>query len=374
MIRNLFLRLKFLCALSFVLGSFFMASCSKETDEFEDQKEVTADDESDIASERDVWSFDVKVMLDRATYKLYFSDADIVKKKLQERFDDVAALYKGKNGINFFDADIKFNPIFDESNVYDSSSEDVFVNGLTYRGDYPYLLIIDGCIGDYAGERVHSDWTGWGQEIVCLFDNGLSAADDGKTVYDILSKYKTSEAITHELGHARGVPDIYAMEVKTNPICNLIFSPVKCIMNVCWGGDSWSEYAQLLINRNKDLVRGEPGFCPLEEPPFPETLTLKMLKGEQPISNAKVNIYGSVMYSYTVEDNSVSSYTTDEDGCIQLNPESLFTGTNGDYKYGVVLLEIVSSEEKYYDFLPVYEVQIPYLKEAKENIQLNVVI
>ena len=117
MIRNLFLRLKFLCALSFVLGSFFMASCSKETDEFEDQKEVTADDESDIASERDVWSFDVKVMLDRATYKLYFSDADIVKKKLQERFDDVAALYKGKNGINFFDADIKFNPIFDESNV-----------------------------------------------------------------------------------------------------------------------------------------------------------------------------------------------------------------------------------------------------------------
>ena len=164
------------------------------------------------------------------------------------------------------------------------------------------------------------------------------------------------------------------MEVKTNPICNLIFSPVKCIMNVCWGGDSWSEYAQLLINRNKDLVRGEPGFCPLEEPPFPETLTLKMLKGEQPISNAKVNIYGSVMYSYTVEDNSVSSYTTDEDGCIQLNPESLFTGTNGDYKYGVVLLEIVRSEEKYYDFLPVYEVQIPYLKEAKDNIQLNIVI
>ena len=139
MIRYLFLRLKFLCALSFVLGSFFITSCSKETDEFEDQKEVTADDESDIASERDVWSFDVKVMLDRATYKLYFSDADIVKKKLQERFDDVAALYKGKNGINFFDADIKFNPIFDESNVYDSSSEDVFVNGLTYRGDYRYL-------------------------------------------------------------------------------------------------------------------------------------------------------------------------------------------------------------------------------------------
>lgn len=101
MIRNVFLRLKFLCALSFVLGSFFITSCSKETDEFEDQKEVTADDESDIASERDVWSFDVKVMLDRATYKLYFSDADIVKKKLQERFDDVAALYKGKMALTF---------------------------------------------------------------------------------------------------------------------------------------------------------------------------------------------------------------------------------------------------------------------------------
>ena len=368
--KMLFNRFKFLYILSCLIGCICVTSCSKETEELIEEPDT---EEPIPPSDREVWSFDVKVVLDRATYKLYFSDVDIVKKKLQERFDEVAALYRGKNDITFFDADIKFNPVFEESFVYDCSSEKVFQEGVTYRGDYPYLLIIDGCIGDYEDERIHSDWTGWGKEIVCLFDNGLGTVDGG-TVYDILSKYKTSEAITHELGHARGVPDIYAMEVKTNPVCNLTFSPVECIMNLCWGGESWSEYAQLLINRNKDLVRGESGFFPLEEPSFPETLTLKISREEQPISNVKVNVYGSKMYSYTVEDKPVSSYTTDDSGCISLDPKLLYTGLNGDYGYGVVLVEILYSEDKYYEFVPVYEVQIPYLRDGEKHVQLDIEI
>lgn len=366
----LFNRFKFLCVLGGLIACICVTSCSKETEGFIDGPEK---EDPIPPSGRDVWSFDVKVVLDRATYKLYFSDEDIVKKKLKERFDEVAALYRGKNDITFFDADIKFNPIFEKSFVYDNSSEKVFQDCIKYRGNYPYLLIIDGCVGDYDDERIHSDWTGWGREAVCLFDNGLGKTDAG-TVYDILSKYKTSEAITHELGHARGVPDIYAMDIKTNPICNLTFSPVECIMNICWGGESWSEYAQLLINRNKDLVRGDPGFYPLENPSFPEELTLKITSKGEPVNNVKVNLYGSKMYSNTVEDKPVSSYTTDKSGCISLNPKLVYTGPYGDLMYGVVLVEILYSENKSYKFVPVYDVQIPYLRDGEKHVQLDIEI
>ena len=64
--------------------------------------------------------------------------------------------------------------------------------------------MFDGKVGDFSDERVHSDWTGWGIEVVCISDNNKGAPDGGATTYDILSPYKTSECLAHELGHARG--------------------------------------------------------------------------------------------------------------------------------------------------------------------------
>ena len=70
----------------------------------------------------------------------------------------------GKKESPYFDADIEFVPFFDETCVYDCSSSGSPGSCccLTYQGDYPYLVMFDGKVGDFSDERVHSDWTGWG--------------------------------------------------------------------------------------------------------------------------------------------------------------------------------------------------------------------
>lgn len=74
--KMLFNRFKFLYILSCLIGCICVTSCSKETEELIEEPDT---EEPISPSDREVWSFDVKVVLDRATYKLYFSDVDIVK-------------------------------------------------------------------------------------------------------------------------------------------------------------------------------------------------------------------------------------------------------------------------------------------------------
>jgi hypothetical protein len=361
----------FLYLLLFVMTT----GCTEEPDN-ENSSETEGKKEDNI---RDVWSFDVKIMLDRKTFESYGSDISIVNGKLTKRFNEVRELYHGKKGITYFDADFEFKPFFNETCVYDRSSEEVFQAAETYRGAYCYLIVIDGCIGDYKGERVHSDWTGsWTgkKEVVCLFDNNKGAPDGGTTVYDILSPYKTSEALAHELGHGRGAPDIYAMEVKVNPVNSQTFSPVKCIMNLCWGGDSWSEYTQLLINRNKNLIMGEKGFVPQEQPQYPEKLTLKVTRNKQEVPYVDVNIYREKMYENSIQTTPLKN-STNSSGELELSPVSLFnSGTS--IGYGVLLIEVVEgtgeNAKKSYQWLPVYEVQMAFLKGITDIYRMEIKI
>lgn len=349
-----------------------VAGCSSDGEDEVTPKDEPGEEGGGEQTGREVWSFDVKVMLDRATFKSYGSSANVVNNKLKQRFKEVRELYHGKKGITYFDADIEFVPFFDETCVYDCSSQEVLDHAVTYRGDYPYLVMFDGKVGDFSDERVHSDWTGWGIEVVCISDNNKGAPDGGATTYDILSPYKTSECLAHELGHARGVPDIYAMEVKTNPISGTLFSPVTCMMNICWGGDSWSEYAQLLINRNKNLVRGQEGFIPLEEPQYPKNLVLNITRDGQPVKYAAVNIYREEMYKNTVDVTAFMKKTLGTDGLLSLSPVTLFNGAGGGIGYGVLLIEVVDGESKTYRYIPVYEVQIAYLKGDTDQYTIEI--
>lgn len=311
---------------------------------------------------REVWSFDVKIMLDRPTFKFaYGSSVDIVNKKLQQRFEEVRELYRGKSGTIYFDADIEFKPFFDESCVYDCSSEEPYANGKTLRGSYPYLVVFDGRVGDYPDEYLHSNWKGWGNEVISIFKNGKDDVDASYT-YDILSKYNTTETLAHELGHARGVPDIYAMEVKENPINGEKFVPVECMMNICWGADSWSEYSQLLINRNRDYVYGDGKFIGLEEPFHQDELELKVTKNGVPLSFGRVTVYPEYNLEYKIETTPLMTGTLTNEGTMKIDPK-LFFNQHG-ILVGTALIE-VEADEKYYRFLPVYEFQVAYLKGEK---------
>ena len=102
-----------------------VAGCSSDGEDEVTPKDEPGEEGGGEQTGREVWSFDVKVMLDRATFKSYGSSANVVNNKLKQRFKEVRELYHGKKGITYFDADIEFVPFFDETCVYDCSSQEV---------------------------------------------------------------------------------------------------------------------------------------------------------------------------------------------------------------------------------------------------------
>lgn len=334
------------------------------------------------AEGRPEWKFQVKVVLDKKTYDTYYKSAETVKKKLKERFDDVAKLYHGVNGKTFFDADIVYEPVFEESFVYDESSQDMYKKATTVRGKYPYLVLMDGCIGDHAGEYWHQDYTGmWNAESSCtvFFPANAGYADPAGSakVYDILSVYQTSEGLAHELGHGRGVLDMYAMEVEAgkNQVNGEGFEAVTCIMNMCWGGTTWSEYAQLLINRNKNYTPQDSKYHDMYELKFPAKLNLAVTKGGKALAGATVNIYLSAAYSYAIDNKADFTDKTPASGVLTYDPKKFYTPRWDNYlDNGIALIEVVDDGKKYYRFLPLYEVQTEWLKGNTSEYKVTIAI
>lgn len=87
-----------------------VAGCSSDGEDEVTPKDEPGEEGGGEQTGREVWSFDVKVMLDRATFKSYGSSANVVNNKLKQRFKEVRELYHGKKGITYFDADIEFVP------------------------------------------------------------------------------------------------------------------------------------------------------------------------------------------------------------------------------------------------------------------------
>lgn len=329
---------------------------------------------------RGEWKFQVKVVLDKKTYDTYYKSADVVKKKLQERFDGVAKLYHGVSNTLFFDADLKFEPVFEESFVYEGSSEDLLKRSAKERGDYPYLVLMDGCIGDYPNEHWHQDYTPMGNansSCTVFFPANAASGDPAGSakVYDILSAKQTTEGLAHELGHGRGVLDLYAMEVNAaqNQVNHEQFEAVTCMMNMCWGGTSWSEYSQLIINRNKDYTPQSPMYHDMYEIKLPTTFTLAVTKGGKALSGATVNIYQSKVYSSAIDNQADFTNKLPDSGTLTYDPKKFYIPRWDTYlEYGIVLIEVVDNGKKSYRFLPLYELQTEWLKGNTSDYKITI--
>lgn len=330
---------------------------------------------------RDIWKFQVKVMLDKTTFvRFYNADIKAVKERLKERFDGVNKLYNGNGKLGthlFFDSEIVFEPVFDESCVYDESSEDVLRRGAKERGIYPYLIIVDGCIGDFDNERGHQDYTGYwyknkGSDCTVFY----SARDRMKgDAWDILKPYSTSEGFAHELGHGRGVLDLYGMEVEAskNQVNGKRFEAATCIMNMCWGGRQWCEYTRLIINRNKNYTPRMTQYYDMYKLDFPKNVVITVRQNKKVLSDAIVNIYGSAFYSNSLDSIPEYSKRTSDDGIVSFPTTSFYTPRwAGSIDNGVVLIEARYGDAKGYKFLPMYEPQTTWLKGELESHAITI--
>ena len=71
-----------------------VAGCSSDGEDEVTPKDEPGEEGGGEQTGREVWSFDVKVMLDRATFKSYGSSANVVNNKLKQRFKEVRELYR----------------------------------------------------------------------------------------------------------------------------------------------------------------------------------------------------------------------------------------------------------------------------------------
>lgn len=363
------------CAALLVLLSMVLYSCEDENFNY---ATPFPDDMTEVMPEpkpgRGEWTFKVKVILDKKTFdEKYKSDVNTVKAKLKERFSEINKLYAGVDNTLFFEKDIVFEPVFAASHVYNESSEKIV---LSYdrcneiRGSYPYLVILDGCIGDFGDERWHQDYTLGTATVICPAQEGRNVSPSLQRVYDILGSYQTSEGLAHELGHGRGVLDIYAMEVNAgqNAVNGQGFEGVTCIMNMCWGGRSWSEYAQLIINRNQHYAPQDKEYAHMYVIDLPSTMEVKVTKVGKAVTDGTVNVYTSAFYSLSIDKN-VDFTQKLSNGTASFDSWKIYIPTmKGWYvDNGICLVEAVVGDQKGYKFVPLYDLQVTYMKGEKSK-------
>ena len=332
----------------------------------------------------EAWTFRVKVLLDKDTYEnRYYEQDDIIKERLDLIFDDINAIWNGKQGTPYFANEIKYIPVFDSStDVYNKSSATVFdqelqVAGNAWRGDCDVVVVFDCNIGDFSGERTGAGYGEVGNRIL------LPAYGNGNLLLPPSTDPWASRTIAHELGHFRGVPDVYSMglDAVNNPINGQALpttSLLTCMMNNCNDGQFiWSDYAVYIINGNSDIVNRKDQPVKLDEM-YPELMNVVVKRGGAAVANAAVKIYSQPQYgSNPMSTPPRKTGTTDADGVSAFPGNVMIRNASGNLsRAGVLLIEVIdpaNTSNKKYKFVPQYEMTIAYFegKTTDWNIEIN---
>ena len=287
------------------------------------------------------WKFRVKVYGEKQTVKDHGGRIEFMKKVDQLMIDaskgfQVKGLNDaGGNQIHFFMVGFEEFEGQSKSIMYKS-------DGLVST-EFDCRVVINGHAeeGDVSGGWIGSPYLNLGHDFSGLW-----------------SGYAL-DALIHEFGHMRGVPDLYAAEVSAsnNPINGRAYESPTCIMNYCYGISTWSEYAQLLINASADQRT-----CVMHYNHFPKQGTqVKVVdKNGAVVEGAELNFYPIYAYGSKVESTALYKGTTDAEGIYSfgsVNPFVKPNQTNLDSNVANYLVEVVHNNKKSYEWMPMWEAE-----------------
>ena len=340
---------------------------------------VTPIDPPEPPEPTEAWTFRVKILLDKYTYETtYYEQDDIIQDRLDLIFDKVNDIWNGVNrGEPYFAKEIKYIPVFDSStDVYDKSSATIFdtelqVSGNAWRGDCDVVIVIDSKVGDYAGEREGAGYGEVGNRIL------LPAKTRNLLLQPSVDPWAT-QTIAHELGHFRGVPDVYSMGIDAS--LNVIngvglrpeFDLLVCVMNGCYDGKYiWSDYAVYIINANSDIVNRKDQPVVLKNM-YPENMNVIVKRGGAAVANAEVKIYSQPQYSGNpIKTTPRISGSTDADGVAAFSGNVMFSPSTA----GLLLIEVIdptNGSNKKYRFVPQYETSVAYFQGLTDwNLEIG---
>lgn len=235
----------------------------------------------------------------------------------------------------------------------------------------------------------------------CLQDNGetgngggaAGGGSDDRTVITIIAgpnnpmdifNDNTYRTLTHELGHYRGITDLYQYIVaaKDNPVNNQAFEAPKSIMNDAASG-VWGDYAIGCLNRSANYKQIGKKFPDFFGSMFPQKIVFNVTSGGQPLANAKITLYGERGSTRDIIPDAFLTGNTNASGQYELKntiqyyipDRSKFSDLPDNLPWGRwfgFLAEITGpSNSKKYVWLPEYEVQMPFF-EGKDSYNINV--
>lgn len=289
-----------------------------------------------------VHTFRVKIGIDRESVDS-LGGRDRVVKQIEEMFRRVNRA---------FNYDARFRAVYDfvvdwdAFYIYDGVSSD------EVRKPHPnhdYLVVMDGYKSD--PREVGGGW--YGDTIQTIYH-----ARTHNDRFNSPFEPNAVDGIIHEFGHARGIPDIYAMKVDAdkNPVNGRAFHAVRCIMDYPYGEVRWSDYAVHMI----DLAGGcNVDVDDLVAGALPERIRIEVVDGRGvPVKQAAVRFYPVRWYTYSVKPEPCAVAGTDRKGRCTLPVSQVF---EPEEEFGVrycnCLVEAEAEGVKSYGWIPLYELQ-----------------
>lgn len=215
--------------------------------------------------------------------------------------------------------------------------------------DHDFLVVMDG----YKSDPRESGGGWFGDEIQTIYH-----ARTHNDRFNSPFEPNAIDGIIHEFGHARGVPDIYAMAVdaEQNPVNGTAFTGIRCIMNYPYGETHWSDYAVHMIDlaaeRNIDIDD-------LVAYAVPSKIRIVVTEADGTrVKHAAVRFYPVRWYSRTVRETPEQVADTGSSGSCTLATDAVFLPDEEfGRRYCNYLVEAESDGVKSYGWLPLYELQ-----------------
>lgn len=304
-----------------------------------------------------VYRFSVKVGIDAESVDS-LGGLDRVKPMVEKMFSDINYAF---NHTRRFKAVYDFHVDWDAFYVYRGiSTEEVYKP----HPDHDYLVVIDGYKSN--PKEVGGGW--YGSNVQTVY-HARTHNDRFNNPFD----RGAVDGIIHEFGHARGVPDIYAMIVNAekNPVAPIACNTTRCIMDYPYGENYWSDYAVNMIDAAGG-VRVEIDDIVAASCPKNIVISVKDASGN-PVTDADVILYPVEWYSGAVTAEAFKQYKTSSDGRCVL-PGDVY-GPCEDYglKYPNLFVDASRDGRHAYGWLPLYEVQNAYF-DGKDAYQLDLVL
>ena len=363
--------------ISFLAACLF-AACSSDSDETK-----TPEPTPPVVTEPDELEFRVLAYIDKPSVEGHLGGSErVVKTRMNSLFRQVTNYW---NECSHGKLKYKYKYTLADMVVYEGSSNDATFRRKVYNDPMDFskydVVVLFDCKQDNGETGNGGGAAGGGSDNRTVIT--VIAGKDPKDIFNDAT-YRT---LVHELGHYRGVTDLYQyiIAAKDNPVSHEAFNAPDCVMNWAAAGQ-WSDYAVNCINLFAGSKQIGKDFPDAFNSLYPKKIEINVSVSDQPKRGINIKLYGSraggSSHDRDIWPEVFISGQPDSNGKYILNDtkkyfvpsRSEFTNLPSDLPYGRwfgFLAEVVYGSSKKYVWMPEYLVQMPYF-EDKDTYSVNV--